>query len=626
MHRRCPRPPRQIHHYVQGVYPRVCGEADVADAAVECDFGLSPRVRGSPSHPSIQRLYPGSIPACAGKPWGCTESRSTQRVYPRVCGEARPPQHRHALRRGLSPRVRGSRASRRMSACQSRSIPACAGKPDVPVALVSQGRVYPRVCGEARRRQGQNFPREGLSPRVRGSPGSRIIETRGVGSIPACAGKPSRAAAPGRAVRVYPRVCGEAQPPMDPNHRRKGLSPRVRGSRTVHENAPAGHGSIPACAGKPATGVGRIYIDGVYPRVCGEAQGSRAGERGGVGLSPRVRGSPPRARLRAGGRGSIPACAGKPPRRRRGRKLLKVYPRVCGEAWSGPQNWRWRAGLSPRVRGSRAGPAPALVGSGSIPACAGKPGGPPPRRRRARVYPRVCGEAEGQYAPEFIIYGLSPRVRGSPLGPIGIAIASGSIPACAGKPRGIVQRSPRRRVYPRVCGEASAAVRIQQHLEGLSPRVRGSRCSNRQRSVCAGSIPACAGKPAPAPAPRQRRRVYPRVCGEAVLQLYHRLYLQGLSPRVRGSQPLVGGRLAVRGSIPACAGKPGGRGPPTGPRRVYPRVCGEAGITSSAPSPNAGLSPRVRGSPAVQPHGQRIRGSIPACAGKPKTAASYPQP
>ena len=54
----------------------------------------------------------------------------------------------------------------------------------------------------------------------------------------------------------------------------------------------AGQGSIPACAGEPATG-GRIaQMRGVYPRVCG---GTGAGQwhwETPEGLSPRVRGNP----------------------------------------------------------------------------------------------------------------------------------------------------------------------------------------------------------------------------------------------------------------------------------------------------------------------------------------------
>ena len=71
--------------------------------------------------------------------------------------------------------------------------------------------------------------------------------------------------------------------------------------------------------------------------------------------------------------GSIPACAGKPRIREGKDRPLWVHPRVCGEA-DYPDGDRMQAlGPSPRVRGSHVLYADAVVGAGSIPACAGKP-------------------------------------------------------------------------------------------------------------------------------------------------------------------------------------------------------------------------------------------------------------
>ena len=51
--------------------------------------------------------------------------------------------------------------------------------------------------------------------------------------------------------------------------------------------------------------------------------------------------------------------------------------------------------------------------------------------------------------------------------------------------------------------------------------------------------------------------------------------------------------------------------------RVYPRVCGGTTNTSSSPAIVRGLSPRVRGNPAIRDLPPRQLGSIPACAGEP---------
>ena len=114
-----------------------------------------------------------------------------------------------------------------------------------------------------------------------------------------------------------------------------------------------------------------------------------------------------------------------------------------------------------------------------------------------------------------------------------------------------------------------------------------------------------------------RRRVYPRVCGGTIDSLLGLLYVQGLSPRVRGNlQPHHRARTGRR-SIPACAGEPpiDTASPIAAP--VYPRVCGGTAIRSQLNGYMCGLSPRVRGNPLDElPDGAR-EGSIPACAGEP---------
>ena len=73
-----------------------------------------------------------------------------------------------------------------------------------------------------------------------------------------------------------------------------------------------GLGSIPACAGEPDA---QQVVHGdrtVYPRVCGGTQGLQRTNRDGNGLSPRVRGNPARAGAVFALLGSIPACAGEP--------------------------------------------------------------------------------------------------------------------------------------------------------------------------------------------------------------------------------------------------------------------------------------------------------------------------
>ena len=374
------------------------------------------------------------------------------------------------------------------------------------------------------------------------------------------------------------------------------LSPRVRGSLWSDGAARGWGGSIPACAGKPMSRLLHWKLMAVYPRVCGEAVRTRFGDWFCWGLSPRVRGSRDRGGPVESPGGSIPACAGKPETGLPGAPSRRVYPRVCGEADVVLGSPLGVPGLSPRVRGSLDRPTKYSILRRSIPACAGKPASSAARIASGRVYPRVCGEAFGWQMTVSGATGLSPRVRGSHSDHRLLRAYSRSIPACAGKPVTDTPLRWRKRVYPRVCGEAQLCRRRNRHSGGLSPRVRGSLANVEGAWLQRGSIPACAGKPAGRGRDRARVRVYPRVCGEAVENLVAGDHRRGLSPRVRGSRRVPVGEHRHRGSIPACAGKPPIRRGGCQSARVYPRVCGEAPSKRTLLPSDAGLSPRVRGS------------------------------
>ena len=74
---------------------------------------------------------------------------------------------------------------------------------------------------------------------------------------------------------------------------------------------------------------------------------------------------------------SIPACTGKPDVLGGPLQQPRVYPRVYGETLRRLRHVAVDQGLSPRVRGNREVHQPIVVGDGSIPACTGKPAGPP---------------------------------------------------------------------------------------------------------------------------------------------------------------------------------------------------------------------------------------------------------
>ena len=250
-----------------------------------------------------------------------------------MCGEARNKAWHAELHRGPSPRVRGSPGRNHQLHHRAGSIPACAGK------ALPGGAPTPNQSGP--------------SPRVRGSPLSpRPSRGRSRGSIPACAGKPRFGGVTLEQTEVHPRVCGEAGIGFMNRVWDTGPSPRVRGSHRSRGRCHGGHGSIPACAGKPFQAVHRL------PSASG----------------------------------SIPACAGKPPCPLRCPERNRVHPRVCGEAACNPLNHPCR------IR--------------SIPACAGSI----EDVRQAiqqRGPSRVCGEATGHSARTWPASGPS-RVCGEP--------------------------------------------------------------------------------------------------------------------------------------------------------------------------------------------------------------------
>ncbi len=175
------------------------------------------------------------------------------------------------MKRGRSPRVRGSLVAEARERFVRGSIPACAGEPSEIFPSCYMIWVDPRVCGGANMIALPKMPLPGRSPRVRGSRDVQNVNAQVQRSIPACAGEPRTGG------RIMPIV-----------------------------------GSIPACAGEPRTSARRHPWSWVDPRVYGGAPNCEGWCRAGGGRSPRVRGSLTQGRSRKISMRSIPACAGEP--------------------------------------------------------------------------------------------------------------------------------------------------------------------------------------------------------------------------------------------------------------------------------------------------------------------------
>ena len=175
-------------------------------------------------------------------------------------------------------------------------------------------------------------------------------------------------------------------------------------------------------------------ISEVYPHVCGAARLHSHTLGNSQGLSPRVWGSPDYAYLLADTQRSIPTCVGQPFGCQHHLYLLKVYPHVCGAAWSATLCLIHRRGLSPRVWGSQRLPHAAVGLFGSIPTCVGQPRWESPLPSQAEVYPHVCGAARCDRQRRRATRGLSPRVWGSLCAVSHQRRYPGSIPTCVGQP------------------------------------------------------------------------------------------------------------------------------------------------------------------------------------------------
>ncbi len=210
--------------------------------------------------------------------------------------------------------------------------------------------------------------------------------------------------------------------------------------------------------------------------------------------------------------------------------------------------------------------------------------------------------------------GPSPPARGSPLTIGDSATSLGSIPACAGEPWTGAPASDRARVHPRLRGGALSQRGRNGANMGPSPPARGSLPHHRAVIGAEGSIPACAGEPCCETLGYFLRRVHPRLRGGAGVWPLASAHVRGPSPPARGSPQPLTNASPPGGSIPACAGEPRSAPRAQTPRGVHPRLRGGAYVPPARPGIPSGPSPPARGSRRHPPTPRIDRGSIPACA------------
>ena len=254
-------------------------------------LGSSPRVRGSPFSSTEDRARARIIPAGAGLTLRQAASRRLRRDHPRGCGAHWKRRLERASARGSSPRVRGSRIQLPGRHWRLGIIPAGAGLTHRQERTGRLRRDHPRGCGAHREYTLVFTIRAGSSPRVRGSRGSRRRARRRLGIIPAGAGLTKHKKGDSIMKRDHPRGCGAHPREFEELSPGEGSSPRVRGSQRLVK---AGHildGIIPAGAGLTPSSPRARRNARDHPRGCGAHSASSPCISFLPGSSPRVRGS-----------------------------------------------------------------------------------------------------------------------------------------------------------------------------------------------------------------------------------------------------------------------------------------------------------------------------------------------
>ena len=192
----------------QGAYPRMRGGTAATRLALPSQMGLSPHARGNRFfvHALLHSL--GPIPACAGEPFLFTRKVDLARAYPRMRGGTRPSKPLWLWSMGLSPHARGNQCAGAHRKRRSGPIPACAGEPVVCRQSRQPKRAYPRMRGGTVEGAIYGDEMTGLSPHARGNLETKIDHIEKEGPIPACAGEPVGQPCQRSNTRAYPRMRG----------------------------------------------------------------------------------------------------------------------------------------------------------------------------------------------------------------------------------------------------------------------------------------------------------------------------------------------------------------------------------------------------------------------------------
>ena len=259
-------------HTSRWAHPRSRGENKDGAGKDLIRWGSSPLTRGKLDVDTSRAMLDRLIPAHAGKTGGGASLGWVSGAHPRSRGENNPNSTVQLLGWGSSPLTRGKLQCGSPFPGDVRLIPAHAGK---TCACRSTAR---SVCGS--------------SPLTRGKLSPAQTRTSASGLIPAHAGKTSRRRCRRWRAGAHPRSRGENHCPAVGSPGARGSSPLTRGKLGLGREASAGHGLIPAHAGKTSSAAWSWGWQGAHPRSRGENIGCLVGAIVAMGSSPLTRGKP----------------------------------------------------------------------------------------------------------------------------------------------------------------------------------------------------------------------------------------------------------------------------------------------------------------------------------------------
>ena len=294
--------------------------------------------------------------------------------------------------------------------------------------------------------------------------------------------------------RAHPRSRGENTARTGRRRAVRGSSPLTRGKSVQHLHSRAGHGLIPAHAGKIVNNRKQLICHWAHPRSRGENRTQGGGGLVLPGSSPLTRGKSPSGRRQDRPSGLIPAHAGKIGRGTHGRGQRGAHPRSRGENLQRENCSRADQGSSPLTRGKYGGELGVGRGGGLIPAHAGKIRNGASPASHAWAHPRSRGENAELGFTKVGGSGSSPLTRGKSPTTNVLAIERGSSPLTRGKFVLVDQVPQILGLIPahagKICSAGTTLVWNQAH-----PRSRGENMSASVAACCAsGSSPLTRGK------------------------------------------------------------------------------------------------------------------------------------